>query len=187
MAPSATSNGQDGSAKIQFDTFQNVINGKLVGAETTRTGINPANKKANAPVPVATEKDLDAAVNAAKDAFKSWSRTTVEERKKAVTAFAEGLKENRVEFAQLLVKEQGKPMAMAQAETDSGVHWLNETVKLELPEVVEEETEERKVITRYTPLGVVAAIVPWNFPIQLAIGKIAPAVLTGNCIIVKPS
>jgi len=187
MAPSATSNGQDGSGKIQFDTFQNIINGKLIDAEQTRTGINPANKKANAPVPISTTKDVDDAVKAAHEAFKSWSRTSVEERKKAVSAYAEGLKENRVEFAQLLVKEQGKPMAMAQAEVDSGYHWLTENVKLELPEVVEEETEERKVITRYTPLGVVAAIVPWNFPIQLAIGKIAPAVLTGNCIIVKPS
>jgi len=76
---------------------------------------------------------------------------------------------------------------MATAEAQSGVTWLAETAKLKIPEEVVEDTEDRSVIQRYTPLGVVAAIVPWNFPIQLACGKIAPAVLTGNCIIVKPS
>lgn len=72
-------------------------------------------------------------------------------------------------------------------EVGAGVAWLSEMAKLEMPEEVIEDTEDRKVITRYTPLGVVGAIVPWNFPIQLACGKIAPAVLTGNVIIVKPS
>jgi len=65
---------------------------------------------------------------------------------------------------------------MATAEADSGYAWLTETAKLTLPEEIMEDTEERKVVTRYTPLGVVGAIVPWNFPIQLAMGKIAPAV-----------
>ena len=56
-----------------------------------------------------------------------------------------------------------------------------------LPEDVVEDSETRKIITRYTPLGVVAAIVPWNFPLMLATAKIGPALLTGNVIIVKPS
>lgn len=58
---------------------------------------------------------------------------------------------------------------------------------IQLPEDIIEESESRSVVTRYTPLGVVAAIVPWNFPLLLATGKIAPALLTGNVIIVKPS
>jgi acyl-CoA reductase-like NAD-dependent aldehyde dehydrogenase len=64
---------------------------------------------------------------------------------------------------------------------------LMEIVKLDLPEEIMEETEDHKVITRCTPLGVVAAIVPWNFPIHLACGKIAQAILTGNTVILKPS
>lgn len=56
-----------------------------------------------------------------------------------------------------------------------------------MPEQLMEESEGKKVITRYTPLGVVAAIVPWNFPTLLACGKIAPALVTGNTIIIKPS
>jgi len=58
---------------------------------------------------------------------------------------------------------------------------------LEVPEDVVEETEKRKIVVRYTPLGVVGAIVPWNFPLLLATAKIAPAVLMGNTVIVKPS
>lgn len=58
---------------------------------------------------------------------------------------------------------------------------------IKLPEDVIEDDDRHTVTTRYTPLGVVAAIVPWNFPLLLATGKIAPALLTGNVIIVKPS
>lgn len=75
----------------------------------------------------------------------------------------------------------------ARNEVDTGVIWLKGLANLDMPEEVIEDNEDRKVITRYTPLGVVGAIVPWNFPVQLACGKIAPAVLTGNVIIVKPS
>lgn len=75
----------------------------------------------------------------------------------------------------------------ANQEVQTGSVWISEIAKLDMPEEVIEDNEDRKVITRYTPLGVVGAIVPWNFPIQLACGKITPAVLTGNVIIVKPS
>lgn len=75
----------------------------------------------------------------------------------------------------------------ARNEVESGVTWLSEIAKLEMPEEVIEDNDDRKVITRYTPLGVVGAIVPWNFPIHLACGKMAPALLTGNVIIIKPS
>lgn len=75
----------------------------------------------------------------------------------------------------------------ARNEADTGVQWLKGLANLDMPEEVIEDNEDRKVITRYTPLGVVGAIVPWNFPIQLACGKTAPSVLTGNVIILKPS
>lgn len=75
----------------------------------------------------------------------------------------------------------------ARNEAETGVQWLQGLANLEMPEEVIEDNEDRKVVTRYTPLGVVGAIVPWNFPIQLACGKMAPALLTGNVIIVKPS
>ncbi len=76
---------------------------------------------------------------------------------------------------------------MAEFEFDAAVHWMRAMSGLEIPEEVIEDTETRQTIVRYTPIGVVGAIVPWNFPILLATGKIGPALLTGNAIIVKPS
>ena len=113
MAPSATngSHGTNGTAKIQFDTFQNVINGKLVPTSATRHGINPATKKANLEVPVSTQKDVDDAIAAGKAAYKTWSRTSVEERREKLLAYAEALKEHTNEFAKLLTTEQGKPVS----------------------------------------------------------------------------
>ncbi|KAG0645409.1 aldehyde dehydrogenase FUS7 [Hyphodiscus hymeniophilus] len=189
MAPSATneSNGTNGTFKIQFETFSNIVNGKATPTSKTRHGINPANKKANIEVPVATQKDVDDAVAAAKVAFQSWSRTSIGERREKVVAYAAALKAHTAEFAKLLTTEQGKPLSHATHEVEASAHFLDGIARLELDDEVLEENEDRKVITRHTPLGVVAAIVPWNFPVHLACGKIASALLTGNCIIIKPS
>ncbi|KAH8803610.1 aldehyde dehydrogenase [Xylogone sp. PMI_703] len=188
MAPSATTQeSTDSSAKISFDKFQNIINGKLVSTSETRHGINPATAKPNPPVPVATSQDVDDAVAAAKAAFKTWSRTSIEERREKIIAYADALKAHANDFAKLLTMEQGKPFKFAAGEVDSAARWLKETARMDVPEEVMEDTADRTVITRYTPLGVVVGIVPWNFPVQLACGKIGPALLTGNCIIIKPS
>lgn len=78
-------------------------------------------------------------------------------------------------------------IASARQEIANGYTWMFEIAKLSIPEEVVEDNEERQVVIRHTPLGVAGAIVPWNFPVHLACGKIAPAVMTGNTIIVKPS
>lgn len=188
MAPSATADLTSSDAtRVQFNSYSNVINGSLKSTTKTRHGINPSNKKANPEVPIATPEDVDAAVNAGKAAFKKWRKVPYEERRKAIIAFADALAEQKGDFASLLTTEQGKPIAMATAEAEAGTAWLKGIASLTLDEEVIEEGNGRKVVTRYTPLGVVAAIVPWNFPIQLACGKIAPALLTGNVIIIKPS
>jgi acyl-CoA reductase-like NAD-dependent aldehyde dehydrogenase len=113
MAPSATSTTNGSEGKLDFTTFKNTINGKLVGGGDgqTRHGINPATKKPNPEIPVATKEDLDAAVAAAATAFKSWSRTPQEERVKAVNDYAAALAEYESEFAKLLTIEQGKPVS----------------------------------------------------------------------------
>ncbi|THC92313.1 hypothetical protein EYZ11_008207 [Aspergillus tanneri] len=168
-------------------TFHNVINNELTTTANTRHGVNPANRQPNPPVPVSTAADLDRAVTAARAAFQKWSRTSLEERRTALSAFADLLEENTDVFAALLTREQGKPLDQAAAEVGMAVQWTRALSTLTLPETVAEETEERKVIHRYVPLGVVGAIVPWNYPIVLAVGKIVPAVYTGNAVIVKPS
>jgi acyl-CoA reductase-like NAD-dependent aldehyde dehydrogenase len=95
-----------------FNGFYNTINGKLTSTEKTRHGVNPATGKALSPVPVSTQKDVDDAVAAAKEAFKSWSKVPYDDRKKAVLAFADELDKHVQDFAKLLTAEQGKPVRL---------------------------------------------------------------------------
>ena len=100
-----------------FSNYKNSIDGKLVGTKETRHGINPATGEANPEVPVATQADVDAAVEAGLKAFKTWSKTPWEERKKAVLAYADALEKLAPEFGKLLTKEQGKPVCATMCHT----------------------------------------------------------------------
>ncbi|CAG8108249.1 unnamed protein product [Penicillium nalgiovense] len=172
---------------LDFSTFRNVINNQLTTTSETRHGINPANTQPNPPVPISTQDDLDKAVKAAEDAFKGWAKTTFEERRKALLAWADAIDANADGFGQTLTMEQGKPLTQSSAEVGMAGVWIRGLTAIEVTDNVIEETEDRKVVQRHTPIGVVGAIVPWNFPVLLAVGKIAAAVYTGNTVIVKPS
>ncbi|KAI3140433.1 hypothetical protein CBS147326_2134 [Penicillium roqueforti] len=141
----------------------------------------------NPPVPVSTQDDLDKSVKAAQDAFKSWAKTSFEERRKALHAWADAIDANADGFAQTLTMEQGKPLTQSSVEVNMAGVWIRGLTAIEITDNVIEETEDRKIVQRHTPIGVVGAIVPWNFPILLAVGKITSAVYTGNTVIVKPS
>ena len=94
--------------------FFNTVNGKLTSTDTTRHGINPANGKPNPEVPVSTQQDVNYAVAAAKEAFKTWSKMSWDERKKAVLDFADALEQHTDDFAGMLTQEQGKPVYLRQ-------------------------------------------------------------------------
>ncbi|KAL9095863.1 MAG: hypothetical protein Q9165_001860 [Trypethelium subeluteriae] len=180
MSPSKTIN-------IDFTTFHNIIDGKPRDAKTYTNGVDPTTGEKSWDVPVATEQDLNDAVRSAQKAFESWSQVPVEERKDKLRAFTDLYTEYKEEFTNLLIKESGKPRAFAQREAEgSAAGVIGHHVNLNIPEERYED-DERVAITRYTPLGVVGAICPWNFPITLSIGKLAPALLTGCTIIIKPS
>ncbi|PGH06211.1 hypothetical protein AJ79_06599 [Helicocarpus griseus UAMH5409] len=172
---------------IDFTTFQNVIGGKLSSTAQTRHGINPATGEPNAEVPVSTPADVDDAVQAGKAAFKLWSKTSFDERRQTLLKFAGALEAHGEDFIKLLVKEQGKAVPFATVEFQSALDTIRNTTSLGLKEEIIEDSDDKQVIVRYTPLGLAVGIVPWNFPFMLAIMKIAPAVLTGNTIIIKPS
>jgi acyl-CoA reductase-like NAD-dependent aldehyde dehydrogenase len=136
---------------------------------------------------VATQKDLDKAVQAARAAFKTWSKTSFEERRVALLAYADAIEANIDGFSKTLTMEQGKPLTQSTTEVGMAGTWIRGLSSIEIPTNTIEETEDRKIVQRYVPMGVVGAIVPWNFPVLLAVGKIVPALYTGNTIIVKPS
>lgn len=93
-----------------FGEYLNTIDGKLSATTQTRHGINPATGKPNPEVPVATRQDVDAAVDAAKKAFKKWSKVPYAERQKACQDFASAIEKYADDFAKLLTQEQGKPV-----------------------------------------------------------------------------
>ncbi|CAI7597915.1 unnamed protein product [Penicillium viridicatum] len=174
-------------ASLNFNEFYNIINGETVSSAVTQHGIDPANKEPNPPVPVASPTDLDNAVIAAQVAFKQWSRFPLEDRRKALFAYSDAVNAEKDGFTSLLTKEQGKPLSQAAVEVEMAVVWIRGLASLEIPEVVLEDSSERRIVQRFMPIGVAAAIVPWNFPVLLAIGKVVSALITGNSIIVKPS
>ncbi|KAJ5464053.1 hypothetical protein N7475_007188 [Penicillium sp. IBT 31633x] len=172
---------------LDFSSFYNIINNELVTSTQTTHGVNPADCSALPEVPLCTQEDLDNAVKAARIAFQKWSKTTFAERRSALHAYSDALAEHQADFMQLLTNEQGKPLTQAAVEIDMAVKWLKGLSDIDLPESVIEEDDGRQIVQRYVPLGVSAGIVPWNFPVLLAIGKIAAAVYTGNSILIKPS
>lgn len=167
--------------------FVMTINGDPVTGMDRADTYNPATRSVIAHVPVASRADLDHAVDAARAAFVSWSVTPLAERQAVVSAIGDRLEERAEDFMALLTAEQGKPRAMAEWEVYGSIAWFREIAKQALPDEIVDDTPERRVVSRHTPLGVVGAIVPWNFPILLAVWKIAPALIAGNTIIVKPS
>jgi acyl-CoA reductase-like NAD-dependent aldehyde dehydrogenase len=138
-------------------------------------------------VPVATKEDLDIAVQHARKAFATWSKTSFEERAELLVAFADAIEENREELEKLQTMEQGKPLELAKTEFTMTIAWLKAFATMEIRDEVIEENEDRTIYQTFPPLGVCGGIVPWNWPVLLGVGKIGPALITGNTFIMKPS
>ena len=105
----ATTNGLE---KLDFSTFSNIINGERTQTEVVRHGINPANNEKLFPCPVSTQSDVDAAIKAARTAFRSWKKTPIEVRKEKIQAFTADFLAHKAEFSKLLTTEQGKPVCV---------------------------------------------------------------------------
>ena len=163
------------------------INGASVAGAERFDVINPATGAAFANAPDCTREELDKAVATARAALPVWRATPIEKRREALLHIAGAIAQNAAELTRLLTMEQGKPQPDAEGDVMGGAFWLSETAKLDIPEHVTEDSAERHAITRYGPIGVVAAIVPWNFPIILAMFKLGPALLSGNTIVLKPA
>lgn len=167
--------------------FSMTIKGKGVFTTDTLPVINPANESVIAKVPNAGLSDLNNAVQAAREAFPSWSNLSVEERAAKLEEFAEAFYKQKDELAKLFTLEMGRPLKASYGEIKGAYLNCKEIASQRLPRTIIEDTEHHYVEQYHTPLGVAGLIVPWNFPVLLAIWKIAPALLTGNTVVVKPS
>jgi len=168
-------------------TYTMTIDGAAVAGARTFAVVDPATAEPFAEAPEAAREDLDRAVAAARRAFGEWSRTPLEERRAVLEKIAAAIKPRIGELAELLTREQGKPLDRASSEAAGAMAWFRTTAGYELPVEVVRDDEKARIEVRRRPIGVVGAITPWNFPLILAAWKIAPALLAGNTVVLKPS
>jgi acyl-CoA reductase-like NAD-dependent aldehyde dehydrogenase len=166
--------------------FTMTINGKAVAGSKTVGVINPATGKTFAQVPDCSKAELDQAMDSAQKAYTSWSKD-INQRRKVLGECSAALMNPPEGLARTLTQEQGKPLDKAGQEVMGTAFWAQYTSTLELPVEVVQDNAQSHIEVRRKPLGVVAAITPWNYPIMLAMWKIAPALLAGNTVVLKPS
>ena len=170
-----------------FADYTMTIDGQAALSTSRFEAFNPATEEAIADVPDASRDQLEAAVAAARRAFPAWSARPEAERQALVAKIGEAIQAHAEDFMRLLTLEQGKARAGAEWEIGGSSLWCSEIAKQSLPVHVAENSEGRTVETRRTPLGIVGGITPWNFPVLLAVWKIAPALAAGNTMVLKPS
>jgi len=165
-----------------------VIDGrKVAGDRGTLPVIDPALGEAFAECPNASPAQLDEAVAAAGRAFALWQHSSCEERRSLLEAIAARIEQNAPELAEIIVREQGKPLALAHVEVGGAVAWTRATAALELPVELIEDRPGKRIELHRRPLGVVGSITPWNWPLMIAVWHIMPALRAGNAVVIKPS
>ena len=167
--------------------YKLLIGGKMVAGAQEMDVINPATEEVLTKCPRASEAQLNDAVAAAKAAFPGWAAKPIAERKAVLNAIADTIEKHADELARLLTQEQGKPIGDATGEVYGTAAFFRYFTALDLPVKVIDDSEGRKVELHRKPLGVIGAIVPWNFPMILMSFKLPPALLSGNTVVLKPA
>jgi aldehyde dehydrogenase (NAD+) len=170
--------------------FQNYINGKWVKGNTTFQTINPANEELVAEVAQAEIPDVDAAVQAAAEAFRSWRLVPAPLRGEMLYKVGDILKQKKEALAQLLTRDMGKVIAEARGDVQEAIdmaYFMGGEGRRLLGYTAPVEMPNKFGMAVRDPSGVVGLITPWNFPIAVPSWKIFPALVAGNTIIWKPS
>lgn len=176
---------------MKYNPVQNFVGGRFVDAGASRSlnVVSPLNGEALSKVPMSTKNDLAFAVAAAKSAFPGWSKTPIKERVQVFFRYKTLLEQNLRELAELVSEENGKTMGEAVAEIEKCIELTEFATSL--PQLITGELlEVSKGVecrTEHVPLGVVASIVPFNFPSMVPNWTIPNAIALGNCMILKPS
>ena len=170
--------------------YQNYINGQFVPASDFIEVFNPSTGELLAKSPESDDNTVSAAVDAANAAQPAWAALPAIERGKYLIQIASALRENHQKFQKFLMTEQGKTPDLAATEVSFTADYLEYMAgfarRIE-GEVIPSDRPGEQIFLTYQPLGVVAGILPWNFPLFLVARKFAPAAITGNTIVIKPS
>jgi lactaldehyde dehydrogenase/glycolaldehyde dehydrogenase len=172
--------------------YRNFIGGRFTDAPVSSTidVYNPATGKVFAKVPAASDADVLSAVDLAAKAQKSWRKLPAIERGNALRRLADAIERNAAKIGAALARESGKSLSDATAEAIYGVELMRyhaEWARRIEGEVIESDTLDETLMLKREPIGVVACLIPFNFPIYTLVRKIAPALITGNAVVVRPS
>jgi succinate-semialdehyde dehydrogenase/glutarate-semialdehyde dehydrogenase len=177
---------------LPFQRDANLIGGEWVGADggETLAVTNPATGEILGHVPKSGVAETRRAVAAAQKAFVGWSRTTAAERAEKLRRLAAAIEKNKEELAVLLTTEQGKPLAEARGEISISaayVQWFAEEARRVYGDTIPSPWPGRRIIVTKEPVGVVAAITPWNFPSSMLSRKLGAALAAGCTVVTKPA
>lgn len=172
-----------------MNQYQFMIGGQLIESAHSFEVKNPATGAVIGLAPIATEEDVNNAVLTARSAQSAWAAKSDEERKNILMQVAQVLSDNSKYLAEWITREQGKPLAGPGSlfEMQACVGWTQVPASLDLPVEVVFEDETRRDELHRKPLGVVAAISPWNWPLMIAIWQVIPSLRAGNTVVLKPS
>ncbi|HQO17273.1 MAG TPA: NAD-dependent succinate-semialdehyde dehydrogenase [Methylotenera sp.] len=175
-----------------FKNNQTLLAGEWVGADSgeTFTVTNPANGERIANVPRMGKAETERAIIASQAAQKQWKNLTAKARAAILKRWFDLMMLHQEDLAQILTAEQGKPLAEARGEVAYGasfVEWFAEEAKRVYGETIPAPTADRKLLVVKQPIGVTAAITPWNFPIAMITRKASPALAAGCSMIIKPA
>ncbi|WP_368030471.1 aldehyde dehydrogenase [Arcobacter sp. s6] len=175
---------------METRVYKMYINGEFVESSETISVINPSDKKVISYIPKGTQKDVDAAVEAADAAQDSWGKLPAIERAGYLRKIAQKIRDNADMLAHTITQEQGKVLGLAQVEvnfTADYMDYMAEWARRYEGEIIQSDRPNENIFLFKLPIGVAAGILPWNFPFFLIARKLAPAFVTGNTIVIKPS
>lgn len=170
--------------------YRNFIDGRFVDGGDFIEVTNPADGRVLGRVPESGADTVDAAVTAARRAQSAWEKRPPIERAGYLRQISAKVREHRVELADIIVREQGKVRPLAEVEVDftaSYIDYMAEWARRLEGEVITSDRQDETILLLRKPMGVVVGILPWNFPFFLIARKLAPALVTGNTIVIKPS
>ncbi len=169
---------------------KNFVNGQFFTKNQKIIVKNPATQKKIGEVPNCNSEEANSAIEAAQVALNSWKNFSGKERSKILRKWHDLILENLEDLAKILTAEQGKPLSEARGEIAYGasfVEWFSEEAKRSYGDTIPAPKQNQKIITFLEPVGVVAAITPWNFPSAMITRKAAAAMAAGCSVILKPS
>jgi lactaldehyde dehydrogenase/glycolaldehyde dehydrogenase len=170
--------------------YEMLIDGELVSSTRMLPVVNPATEEVISQFPAGTVEDVNRAVLAAEKAQKPWAALPAIQRAGHLREIATLIRGNREALAHVITEEQGKILSLAQVEVDFSadyVDYMAEFARRYEGEIIQSDRPGENILLYKMPIGVIAGILPWNFPFFLIVRKMAPALVTGNTIVIKPS